>query len=150
MDASTPIRVVLSDEQTVKVNHARIVEVAIRTARSEGATGEISITLADRIAMAELNRIYMGEPGPTDVLSFPIDGPQPLAPDGPPRMIGEVVLCPQVAWEQAPSDPESELDLLTAHAVLHLLGYEHDTEDNARQMRLREQELTGRAGARAG
>ncbi len=64
-------------------------------------------------------------------------------------MIGEVVLCPEVAAQQAPSDLDAELDLLTAHGVLHLLGYDHDTEAGAEQMRAREHALTGQSGARA-
>lgn len=64
-------------------------------------------------------------------------------------MIGEVVICPEVAEQQAEGGVESELDLLVAHGVLHLLGYDHDTEDHAARMRLREHDLTGRWGARA-
>jgi probable rRNA maturation factor len=133
------------------VDIERIIRVATRTAESEGATGEISITLVIPDRMAELNERYMGKSGPTDVLSFPIDGPGDpgLGAEGPPRLIGEVVLCPEVAAQQATAGVEAELDLLVAHGVLHLLGYDHDTESGAEQMRLREHKLTGRSGARA-
>lgn len=129
----------------------RIVAVATRTAVSEGASGEISITLVGPARMAELNAEHMGKTGPTDVLAFPIDGPRDpgLGEAGPPRMIGDLVLCPEVAAEQATSGVEAELDLLVAHGVLHLLGYDHDTEAGAEQMRLREFDLTGQSGARA-
>ena len=129
----------------------RIVAVATRAAISEGAVGEISITLVDRERMAELNEQHMGKTGPTDVLAFPIDGPGDpgLGEAGPPRMIGDLVLCPEVAAGQATSGLEAELDLLVAHGVLHLLGYDHDTEAGAEQMRIREFDLTGQSGARA-
>jgi probable rRNA maturation factor len=141
----------LEDEQAMGVDIDRIVDVATRTAASEGASGEISITLVDSARMAELNAQHMGKSGPTDVLAFPIDGPGDpgLGEDGPPRMIGDLVLCPEVAAAQAPSGLEAELDLLVAHGVLHLLGYDHDSEAGAEQMRLREFDLTGRSGARA-
>ncbi len=129
----------------------RIIRVATRTAESEGAAGEISITLVIPDRMAELNEQYMGKAGPTDVLAFPIDGPGDpgLGAGGPPRLIGEVVLCPEVAAGQATAGLESELDLLVAHGVLHLLGYDHATESGAEQMRLREHDLTGQSGAKA-
>jgi probable rRNA maturation factor len=129
----------------------RIIRVARRTAESEGATGEISITLVIPDRMAELNEQYMGKAGPTDVLAFPIDGPGDpgVGAGGPPRLIGEVVLCPELAAGQATSGVDAELDLLVAHGVLHLLGYDHATESGAEQMRLREHDLTGQSGAKA-
>lgn len=149
--SSSPIAVTLEDEQAMGVDVDRIVAVATRTATSEEASGEISITLVDSKRMAELNEQHMGKAGPTDVLAFPIDGPQDpgLVGDGPPRMIGDLVLCPEVAAGQATSGLEAEIDLLVAHGVLHLLGYDHDTEAGAEQMRLREFDLTGHSGARA-
>lgn len=150
---SSPIVVAVSDEQTMGVDIDRIVSVATRTALSEGATGEISITLVTPQRMADLNAEHMGMTGPTDVLSFPIDGPPPAGEvpgsGEPPWLIGEVVLCPEVAAEQAAAGVEAELDLLAAHGVLHLLGYDHDTEAGAEQMRVREFDITGRAGAEA-
>jgi probable rRNA maturation factor len=141
----------LENEQAMGVDIDRIVAVATRTAVSEGASGEISITLVDPARMAELNAQHMGKSGSTDVLAFPIDGPGDpgLGHDGPPRMIGDLVLCPEVAAGQATSGVEAEMDLLVAHGVLHLLGYDHDTEAGAEQMRLREFDLTGQSGARA-
>jgi probable rRNA maturation factor len=149
--SSSPIAVTLEDEQAMGLDIDRIVDVAIRTAASEGASGEISITLVDARRMAELNAQHMGKTGPTDVLAFPIDGPGDpgLGGGGPPRMIGDLVLCPEVAAAQATSGLQAELDLLVAHGVLHLLGYDHDSEAGAEQMRLREFNLTGRSGARA-
>ncbi len=143
-----------SDEQQLEVDQSRLVAVARRTLESEAATGEISITLVDQERMRVLNERYRGEPYPTDVLAFPIDeqhGPtaSPSDPWGPPRLIGEVVICPEVALGKAEAGLDSEMDLLVAHGVLHLLGYDHDSEDHAASMRRREHDLTGRSGARA-
>lgn len=148
-DTRLPLEVTLLDEQDLPVDHLRIITMAERTAHFEKAQGEISITLVRNDIIAELNASFMNKTGPTDVLSFPIDGPAEFVAGGPPRMIGEIVLCPEVAAAQAQDGLDSELDLLTAHGVLHLLGYDHDTEDGAAAMRLREQDLTGRSGARA-
>lgn len=141
----------LLNEQTVPVDEARIAGVARRTAEAEGARGEISILLVDAARMAAINREHMGEEGPTDVLSFPIDGlvSEEPEPDGPPVVIGEVVLCPEVAGRQAAGDLAGELDLLVAHGVLHCLGHHHDTEEAAARMRAGERAATGRSGARA-
>jgi probable rRNA maturation factor len=151
-DTPPSVTVTVTDEQDVEVDHDRIVDVALRTAAAERATGEISITLVTPERIAELNRQYLGHEGPTDVLSFPIDGPNPIATEGrggPPRLIGDLVICPGVAAQQAASALDAELDLLTAHGVLHLLGYDHDTEEGAAEMRRREELSTGRSGARA-
>ncbi|CAN5793957.1 hypothetical protein BH23ACT12_BH23ACT12_21630 [soil metagenome] len=149
--SSSPIAITFSDEQAMGVDIDRIVAVATRTAESEGASGEISITLVNPERMAELNEEHMGKTGPTDVLAFPIDGAGDpgLGGNGPPRMIGDLVLCPEAAAAQATSGVGAELDLLVAHGVLHLLGYDHDTEAGAEQMRSREFDLTGQSGARA-
>lgn len=150
------IEVTVLNEQEIEVDTHRLAGVARRTAASQHARGEISITLVDTGRIAALNQEWMGAEGPTDVLSFPIDGRQvgdnreasgPSTPNRPPIMIGEVVLCPEVAG--AREDLHGELDLLVAHGVLHLLGFDHDTEDAARRMREYEFEITGRSGASA-
>lgn len=150
-DTPTPVTVTLNDEQDLEVDRDRVAEVARRSAIAENASGEISITLVSEDRIAELNAQYLGGDGPTDVLSFPIDGLGGPEFDGeaPPLLIGEVVLCPAVAARQTDSRLEEELDLLVAHGVLHLLGYDHESEEGAERMRRRERELTGRSGARA-
>src|SRR5437588_4877484 len=143
----------LHDEQGLVVDTDRLRDVARRAAAGEGASGEISITLVDPHRIAELNARYLDGEGPTDVLSFPVDGLVTSPPgDGePPVLIGDVVLCPEVAIAQAPTGPDgvSELDLLITHGVLHLLGYDHDSEEAAAAMRSREEAVCGRSGARA-
>jgi probable rRNA maturation factor len=149
-----PLTLSLHDEQGVVIDTQRLRDVALRAAAGEGATGEISITLVDAARIAELNARYLDGEGPTDVLSFPLDGLVSSPPgDGePPVLIGDIVLCPEVAVAQAPPGPGgvvSELDLLVTHGVLHLLGYDHDSEEAAAAMRSREEAVCGRSGARA-
>ena len=149
-----PIFLSLHDEQDLAVDTERLRDVAVRAAAGEGATGEISITLVDAVRIAELNARYLDVDGPTDVLSFAVDGlvTSPLGEGEPPVLIGDIVLCPEVAIAQAPTGPDgvvSELDLLITHGVLHLLGYNHDSEEAAAAMRSREEAVCGRSGARA-
>ncbi|MGI8426357.1 MAG: rRNA maturation RNase YbeY [Actinomycetota bacterium] len=147
MAAHTGVTVVLDDVQEVAVDVERVVEVAVRAATVEGASGEISITLVDEKAMADLNHRYMSHAGPTDVLSFPIDGKNPQCPDcKTPVLIGEVVLCPAYAAKNNP-DLDEEIDLLVTHGVLHLLGYDHNTKTSTELMRSAEFSVIGRSGA---
>ncbi len=97
---------------------------------------EVSILVVDPATMAALNTEHMGRPGPTDVLAFPIDEPGQSMP-GLPAILGDVVLCPAIAAKQAASNDvsvDSELAMLTAHAILHLIGFDHDTVVEQRAM----------------
>jgi probable rRNA maturation factor len=104
---------------------------------------ELSVLLVDEAAMSELHERWMGEPGPTDVLSFPMDELRPPQPGGKPdeseepALLGDVVLCPQVAAEQAKKaghSTQDELELLTVHGILHLLGYDHAEPEEHTEM----------------
>lgn len=91
---------------------------------------ELSVTLADEDTIAELNRKWMEKDGPTDVLAFPMDELRPGMVNEEPEegILGDIVLCPTVAAAQATTADHStadELDLLTVHGILHLLGYDH-------------------------
>ena len=104
---------------------------------------ELSVLLVDEEAMAGLHQRWMGEDGPTDVLAFPMDElglPHPgggqaehgTDDDTAETLLGDVVLCPQVALQQADKAGHSvqqELDLLCTHGILHLLGYDHAEPD---------------------
>ena len=100
---------------------------------------EVCLKLVDPDTIATLNEKWMDKQGPTDVLAFPMDELRPGA-DGDEYeegMVGDVVLCPQVAAAQAPANgqtAEQEIDLLTVHGVLHLLGYDHAEPDERREM----------------
>lgn len=100
---------------------------------------ELAILLVDEAAMEQLHVQWMDEPGPTDVLSFPMDELRPGSEDEvtPPGLLGDLVVCPQVAIAQAREaghSPTEEMRLLTAHGILHLLGYDHAEPDEEREM----------------
>lgn len=91
---------------------------------------EVGVVLLDEHEMRELNREHRGKDEPTDVLSFPIDEDDEL--DGVTRLLGDVVICVPVAERQAAEqgvEPGDELVDLLVHGVLHLLGYDHETDD---------------------
>jgi probable rRNA maturation factor len=100
---------------------------------------ELAIVLVDEGAMEQLHVQWMDEPGPTDVLSFPMDELRPGTEDDitPAGLLGDIVLCPQVAEVQAQEAGHStmeELLLLTTHGILHLLGFDHAEPDEEREM----------------
>lgn len=100
---------------------------------------ELSILLVDAGVMAELHEQWMDEPGPTDVLSFPMDELRPGSAEDPTPagLLGDVVLCPEVAARQAAAAGHStaeELLLLTTHGILHLLGYDHAEPEEEKEM----------------
>lgn len=102
---------------------------------------ELSILLVDPETMANLHEQWMDEPGATDVLAFPMDelgSPRGDEADEPePTLLGDVVLCPEVARRQARAaghSAEDELHLLATHGVLHLLGYDHHEPDAEKEM----------------
>ncbi len=100
---------------------------------------DLSILLVDEEVMTDLHVRWMDEPGPTDVLSFPMDELRPGA-DGEPTpagLLGDVVLCPTVAARQAKDAGHStteELLLLTTHGILHLLGFDHAEPEEEKEM----------------
>lgn len=107
--------------------------------------------LTDDATIHQMNREYRGYDKPTDVLSFALaethgDAPIPPSIPGQSLMLGDVVISVDTALRQAQSHhiaPETELALLAVHGVLHLLGYEDETEAGAERMRVREREILG-------
>lgn len=100
---------------------------------------EVAIQMVDEGAMERLHIEWMDEPGPTDVLSFPMDELRPGTDDEPtpPGLLGDIVLCPQVAIAQAATAGHSTMDellLLTTHGLLHLLGFDHAEPAEEREM----------------
>ncbi|MBI1350128.1 MAG: rRNA maturation RNase YbeY [Actinomycetales bacterium] len=95
---------------------------------------ELGVTLVDEERMTTLHEDWMQEPGPTDVLSFPIDEVRSAAPDEEPEpgVLGDIVLCPAFARAQAAAAGrtlDDELAFLTTHGTLHLIGYDHATQE---------------------
>ncbi len=135
--------VVASDERPAAdaeppVDVDRWAHLAEAVAVHEGGIGELTLTFVDRAEIAELNMQYMGKPGATDVLSFPMDD-DPLP--GVPTLLGDIVICPTVAFDQFPDHAgtfDDELALLVVHGVLHVLGHDHIEPDETAAMRARE------------
>jgi probable rRNA maturation factor len=122
------ISVEIENRTSVAVDEAGAVELAGRILRAEGIEdGELGIAFVDADEMRGLKRAHLGVDEATDVLSFPIDGRENL-PDGMPRALGDVVLCPEIVGE--------EWRWPLAHGLLHLLGYDHGDEMTAREEEL--------------
>ena len=158
------IEVFVADEQTDRpVDTVRWMQLAGAVLAAEGVKGEaeLSLLFVDESAISDLNKRFLGKDGPTDVLAFPMDeepaeggrspdsggtGPGwvPSEPDDMPTLIGDVVICPEVAHRNAPQHAgtyEDELALLVVHGILHLVGMDHLEDEEAEAMEKREQEL---------
>ncbi|GII60396.1 endoribonuclease YbeY [Sphaerisporangium krabiense] len=135
----------VANESGVEVDETALAKLAGHVLGRMGIhpLAELSILVVDEPAMSQLHEKWMGEPGPTDVLAFPMDELRP-SPGGSrqegdapldPALLGDVVLCPQVAARQAAEAGHStadELELLCTHGILHLLGYDHaEPEEHA-------------------
>ncbi|WP_214108928.1 rRNA maturation RNase YbeY [Acrocarpospora catenulata] len=132
----------VANESGAEIDEARLVALAGHVLGKLGVNplAELSILVVDEAAMTALHEQWMGEPGPTDVLAFPMDELRPhqarseeAAPD--PALLGDVVLCPSVAAKQAAEaghSAQAELEMLCTHGILHLLGYDHaEPEEHA-------------------
>jgi probable rRNA maturation factor len=116
------------DEQRRPLDVDRLGGLALHTLRQLDVVGtQVDITLVDVTRITELNREHMGGDGHTDVLAFPLDAPDDRH-GGAPSLLGDVVLCPEVAAAQARAAGASERDelgMLLVHGILHLLGHDH-------------------------
>ena len=131
----------VNNESGVAADEAEIVALArhVLAAMHVHPQAELSVVLVDETAMTQLHVQWMDEPGPTDVLSFPMDELRPGtdAEDSPPGLLGDVVVCPQVAAGQARTaghSTQEEMLLLTTHGILHLLGFDHAEPEEEREM----------------
>ena len=116
------------------VNEKELAELAARTLAAEGRTdGELSLSFVSPEEIEALHVRYMDEPGPTDVLSFPMDE------EG---LLGDVIVCPAEAAKNNP-DVQAELRLLVVHGVLHLLGYDHQEDQDRAAMWSRQERYSG-------
>lgn len=129
-----PIVLVSNRQEDAVVDETVLAGLAERTLAGEDAGPvELSLSFVGLLEMSALHEQYLGEPGPTDVLSFP------LGEDG---LLGDVVVCPAFAAGNA-ADLESELRLLVVHGVLHLLGYDHEEEDERLVMWQKQESYSG-------
>jgi probable rRNA maturation factor len=156
----------VNNESGTEVDEVALSELAGSVLDALGVTplAELSILIADAVAMATLHEQWMDLPGPTDVMAFPMDtlptgadsapGQGPGAPpDTGPALLGDIILCPEVAATQAEAaghSTDSELFLLTTHGVLHLLGYDHGAPDEEIEMFQLQARLVNEWTARTG
>lgn len=131
----------INNESNIPVEEAVILRLSAFAldAMHVNADAELAIVLVDEGAMEQLHVQWMDEPGPTDVLSFPMDELRPGTEDAetPPGLLGDIVLCPQVAQAQAETAGHSTLEellLLTTHGILHLLGFDHAEPAEEKEM----------------
>jgi probable rRNA maturation factor len=162
------VSIEVANESGIKVDEPALAALAryVLDAMRIHPLAELSVLLVDPGTMAGLHQRWLGEPGPTDVLAFPMDELRPPPPgsdradraDEPgaaPGLLGDVVLCPEVATEQARAAGRpvaDELEMLCTHGILHLLGYDHaDPEEHATMFGLQDRLLGAwRAGRPAG
>ena len=137
--------VLISNRQPLSIDHEALEALARRTLLGEGlGRVELSVSFVDEAEIEELHTRYLGEPGSTDVLSFPLDDvDEDGSNDGGVRMLGDIVVSPAVAARTDPADPASELRLLLVHGILHLLGYDHEGADDRAEMWARQERYSG-------
>jgi len=132
-----PVVVVVCDETDSLGELDRWTALVQAVLTTEGVHGpaEANVTFVDAEVMAELNREHMDTDGPTDVLSFPIDGadgPDGESAEGAVGFIGDLIVCPSVAAANAPEHAgnlDDELAVLLVHGTLHLIGHDHAEPD---------------------
>jgi probable rRNA maturation factor len=135
-----PPAILVSDRQTAPVDVSGLVALARATLLAEGHERvELSVSFVDDREMEELHVRYMDEPGPTDVLSFPLGDEEHHGV----RVLGDVVIAPAVAARNNVGDPAAELRLLLVHGILHILGYDHEADDERAEMWSRQERYSG-------
>jgi probable rRNA maturation factor len=135
------VSIEINNESGVEVDEAALQRLTLFTLDHLRVhpDAELAILLVDEAAMEQLHLQWMDEPGPTDVLSFPMDELRPGNEDEitPAGLLGDLVICPQVAGAQAEEAGHSARDemlLLTAHGILHLLGFDHSEPADEHEM----------------
>ena len=131
----------ISNETEFSIDEVRVLrlaEFALDRMKIDPAA-ELAIMFVDETAMEQLHLQWMDEPGPTDVLSFPMDELRPgtESEPTPAGLLGDIVICPTVAEKQAVTAGHETIDeilLLTTHGVLHLLGFDHVEPEEEAEM----------------
>ncbi len=144
------MNVEVSGAHRVDIDQSELVRFTASILESEAVDEDsvLSVTFVGRDAITDLNREFMSKDGPTDVLSFPIEDASPGKPphreaDGPPLELGDIFICEDVVESHAEEFGvpfSNELHLMVTHGVLHILGWDHQTEADAEAMERREAE----------
>ena len=150
--------VFLADEQSEPLDLERLRHLAELVLTEEGYPSETELTvlLVSDEEMAAYNERFLDRAGPTDVLAFPVEELLPgVVPDhdsnGPPLIIGDVIVAPAYVARQAEGNEigfDDEMALMVAHGILHLLGYDHVEDQDADVMERRESELLSLVGVK--
>lgn len=138
------MKIDLVNNSSVQCNESAIASVSEFALNKMGIhqESELGIRFVNEDEMSQLHVKWMDLTGPTDVLSFPMDELKPNSAANGPGVIGDIVLCPAYAEKNGKQSLEKELELLTVHGVLHLLGFDHeDIEDEKKMFALQEEIL---------
>jgi probable rRNA maturation factor len=150
------VSVFLADEQGETVDLDQLRGLAELVLREEGYpdSTELTILLVNEDEMSSYNERFLDRSGPTDVLAFPVEELVPGVvpdhdPNGPPLMIGDVIVAPGYVGRQAVEYEvafDEEMALMVTHGILHLLGYDHLDDQDAELMERRETEVLSLVG----
>lgn len=146
----------MADEQkeTVELGDLRSLAELVLAEEGFPEDAEVTLLLIDETEMASYNQRFLERDGSTDVLAFPVEDLLPgVVPDkdpqGPPLMLGDVVIAPSYVRRQAADFGvtfDDEMALMVTHGILHLVGYDHIDDDEAERMEERERQLLAKAG----
>ena len=123
-DSDSECSVAISGTRRPLPDH-RVAAIIAAVCRAEGSRGTISVTFLGRATMRHLNRKYLGHDYPTDVISFPLHGPD--------QVFGDIYICASIAGQNARErgvPPQQEVVRLLVHAMLHILGYNHPDDES--------------------
>jgi probable rRNA maturation factor len=122
------MKIDLENKTNYQLDEARLISLADFSLTKLGIhpDSELGIRLVNEIEMEELHQKWMNLSGATDVMSFPMDEIKPDSASSGPGIIGDIVLCPEFAAKNGKQSTDLEIELLTVHGVLHLLGFDHE------------------------
>lgn len=117
-------------------------------------SSEVTLLLVSDDEMGSYNERFLTRPGPTDVLAFPVEDLKPGVPperdtNDPPLLLGDIIVAPGYISRQAKEYGvtfDDEMSLMVVHGLLHLLGYDHQTDEQAEAMETREREILAKVG----
>ena len=137
------MKIDLVNNSSVQCNESAIASVSEFALKKMGIhqESELGIRFVNEDEMSQLHVKWMDLTGPTDVLSFPMDELKPNSAANGPGVIGDIVLCPAYAEKNGKQSLEKELELLTVHGVLHLLGFDHEDVDDEKKMFALQEEI---------
>ena len=148
--------VFLADEQSEDLDLPRLRSLAELVLAEESYPDgtEVTLLFVKDDEMAAYNSRFLERSGPTDVLAFPVEELIPgvvpeTDPNGPPLVIGDVIVAPSYVRRQAKEyevSMDDEISLMVIHGILHLLGYNHEDDESASRMEGREAEVLGMVG----